>query len=208
MSKTVVQSFSAHLARFSPTRCVGIFPCCARGRLAAHCMGGERRFPSGGNVFSPISWAKNFFVLRTKTLFAVPSSFSPAEQQFFACCAGGSAICAPHFFFLVRKKKRVAPGAKKKEHPAALRCLGLLRIDGFLITERSAIWKFFRMRSTNSAAAAKLVINSQATGNVLFFTIRFVQQISFCPRSGSGKRKYTHANDAPKRKLKVIRYFY
>ena len=31
MSKTVVQSFSAHLARFSPTRCVGIFPCCARG---------------------------------------------------------------------------------------------------------------------------------------------------------------------------------
>ena len=47
MSKTVVQSFSAHLARFSPTRCVGIFPCCARGRLAAHCMGRERRFPSG-----------------------------------------------------------------------------------------------------------------------------------------------------------------
>ena len=31
MPKTVVQSFSAHLARFSPTRCVGIFPCCARG---------------------------------------------------------------------------------------------------------------------------------------------------------------------------------
>ena len=90
----------------------------------------------------------------------------------------------------MRKKKRVAPGAKKKERAAALRRLGLLRIDGYLIIERSAIWKFFRMRFTNSAAAAQRV-----------------QPISFFLRSGSGKRKQTHAKDAPKRKLRIAKYF-
>ena len=73
---------------------------------------------------------------------------------FFFAPIGAGIRLRPPFLFSREKKKRAAPGAKKKEHPAALRCLGLLRIDGFLITERSAIWKFFRMRSTNSAAAA------------------------------------------------------
>lgn len=153
--------------------------------------------------FSPLPGRDAFAACQAAGTF-----FRPFHgRRIFSCCARGCAICAPHFFFLVRKKKRVAPGVKKKEHGAALRCLGLLRIDGLLITERSAIWKFFRMRSTTSAAAAKLVINSQATENVLFFTIRFVQQISFCPRNGSGKRKQTHPKDVPKRKQKAIKYF-
>ena len=79
---------------------------------------------------------------------------SARERAFFACYAGGSVICAPHFFFLERKKKRAAPGAKKKEQAAALRCLGLLRIDRFLINGCVAIWKCFRMSFIYSAAAA------------------------------------------------------
>ena len=55
--------------------------------------------------------------------------FHVKHFAFFARFAGGKSplikrweyVCAPHFFFLVRKKKRVAPGAKKKEHRAALR---------------------------------------------------------------------------------------
>ena len=99
-------------------------------------------------------------------VFAAPSSFSLCERKGFFLPCRQARFCAPHFFFLVRKKKRAAPGAKKKERAAALRCLGLLRIDRVLINGCVAIWKFFRMRFTISAAAAQWV------QSILFCTLR------------------------------------
>ena len=55
MSKTVVQSFSAHLARFSPTRCARLFPA--------------------------LQAENEFSVLRTGMRFAAPSSFPLPEKE-------------------------------------------------------------------------------------------------------------------------------
>ena len=61
----------------------------------------------------------------------------------------------PTFLFLLLRKRNVPrPVQRKRGLAAALRCLGLLRIDNSLIIARAAIWKFFRMRFTHSAAAA------------------------------------------------------
>ena len=163
------------------------------------------RFTKTG-VFALLSFEKE-----TK-FFAPPSSFSLCERKrLFSPAARAGMFYAPHFFFLVRKKKRYlrakslaalgcAPKRacgrrctvqRKRGLAAALRRLGLLRIDRLLITKRRTIWKFFRMRFYICATAAQ-----------------WVQSILFCQRSGSGKRKYTHAKGVPKRKLKAIRYFH
>ena len=78
-----------------------------------------------------------------------------------ARCAD-SDVRTPHFFFSARKRNVPCTVQRKRGLAAALRRLGLLRIDGYLIIDCAAIWKCVRMRFHISAAAAQWAKHSQA----------------------------------------------
>ena len=133
----------------------------------------------GRDAFAPhisFSLPKGIFrSLRERDTFLQPPLLFLSAEKWAFCPLRGQVRLHPTFLFLCQKKKRHLrakslaalgcapkracgrrrPVQRKRGLAAALRCLGLLRIDRFLVIVCAAIWKFFRMRSTNSAAAAQ-----------------------------------------------------